>query len=266
MAPTVPILLYHHVSPDREITPEAFEAQLLFLLGAGFQALSLDELATRLAGGEPLPAKAFAVTFDDGYLDNWVYAYPILRRLEVPATIFLITDRVENHKKPRPLDSLSDTKTHERDPGGFLSWAEVREMQKSGLVSFGSHTRTHRGFVRRERFRDLGDELRGSKARIEKETGRPCRHLAWPWGDYARSWLGLVRACGYQTAHTTRAGANTIGSDLLQLKRLSVRGGSTGWLQSRLRWNRQAWLAQLVGPLYGLDRRMKVWWKSESPY
>src|SRR5258705_11756361 len=94
MKRSIPILLYHHVSPDREITPQGFELQLRWLLDQGYRSLSLNELLPILTGKTEPQQPGFVLTFDDGYLDNWVYAYPILEKLKVKATIYLVTELI----------------------------------------------------------------------------------------------------------------------------------------------------------------------------
>lgn len=266
MTPSFPILLYHHVAPDRDVTPEAFETQLRWLLDAGYKSLSLDQLLGIIRGNEVFDGPGFVVTFDDGYFDNWACAFPILKKLNVQATYYLVTERVERSREPRPCPAVLDTKSHERDAGGFLSWAEARAMVQSGLISFGSHTHTHRHFVRVEPYRDLRSELTESKMMIEKELGIPCRHLAWPWGDFDNDWMAEVVRLGYRTAATTLAGANAKGTDPLRLKRITMRRGGVESLATRLLWNRWRWSANAIGSFYGLDRRVKVWWNKESPY
>src|SRR5262249_36631270 len=155
-----------------------------------------------------------AVTFDDGYRNNWTVAFPVLQKLSVPATIYLVTEKIGSD--------------------GFLSWDDARTMAESGLVTFGSHTHTHRHFVRREPYQNLEEELRTSKSLIEEKLGKPCRHLAWPWGDYEDKWLPLVEKEGYRSAATTRMGANISGSDPFRLKRLNVRRPDFDWFATRL--------------------------------
>jgi peptidoglycan/xylan/chitin deacetylase (PgdA/CDA1 family) len=267
MKRSIPILLYHHISPDREITPSGFERQLRWLLDQGYRSLSVSELMD-VVRGRPghSDQPGFVVTFDDGYLDNWVYAYPILRKLTVKAAVYLVTERVENHPSPRVNLELKDTRSGERNPGGFLSWAEAREMAASGLVEFGSHTQTHRGFVRSRTYENLEQELILSKQMIEAELKRPCLHLAWPWGDYETTWWPLLEKAGYETAMTTLSGANTTGSNPLALKRFKVSQENLDWLASRIRWNSRALAAQSYALMYGWDRRFKTWIQSESPY
>jgi peptidoglycan/xylan/chitin deacetylase (PgdA/CDA1 family) len=265
MKRSIPILLYHHVSPDREITPQALEAQLSWMLGQGFRSLSISELL-RVLSGEPREQPGFVVTFDDGYLDNWVHAFPVLKKLAVKATIYLVTERIENHAAARPLGTALDTRTREREPGGFLSWAEAREMAASGLVEFGSHTHTHRGFVRKQKYSDLEQELRLSKQLIETELKRPCAQLAWPWGDYENEWQGLVAGLGFHSAMTTQAGANMNGTSPYRLKRINVTHPEVPWLAGRVRWASHAIAARGFGWMYGWDRRFKTWLHAESPY
>src|SRR5437016_4037268 len=93
MSGAVPVLLYHHISPDREITPEEFDAQLACLRNQGRRSLSLAEFQEHMSG-RPAPEGSVLITFDDGYLDNWVYAFPLLRRHGMKAVFFIVTDRI----------------------------------------------------------------------------------------------------------------------------------------------------------------------------
>lgn len=92
-ASVVPVLMYHHVSPTPgliTVSPAHFAAQMRWLKRQGYTTLKLDALAGFLAG-EPVPAKSVVVSFDDGYLDNWVYAHPVLEQYGLHAVLFLIT-------------------------------------------------------------------------------------------------------------------------------------------------------------------------------
>jgi peptidoglycan/xylan/chitin deacetylase (PgdA/CDA1 family) len=246
MRPSTPILLYHHIASDREITPQGFENQLRFLLDQGYRSLSMNNLVQNIRGEKTIAAPGFVLTFDDGYQDNYTHAFSILQKLSVQALVYLVTERIGAE--------------------GFLSWEQIQAMSASGLVTFGSHTHTHRHFVRRETYQNLEEELMRSKELIETQTKKSCEHFAWPWGDYETEWLALVQKIGYHSAATTLSGANVPGSNPYQLKRVNIRRQSTEWLKSRMRWNASALAAAAIGPLYGLDRRFKVWWNKESPY
>jgi len=246
MKRSVPVLLYHHVSPDRPITPSGFEAQLRFLLDQQYRCFSMGDLLHVVRGEKAVGQPAFVLTFDDGYRDNWEHVFPILEKLSIPATIYLVTERVGAE--------------------GFLTWADIKTMAASGLVTFGSHTHTHRHFIRQQPYENLEEELRQSKSLIEAHLHAPCEHLAWPWGDYESSWLRLAKTVGYATASTTLSGANTAGTNPYELRRINVRRESIDWMKSRLRWNEFAVPSAAFGFFYGWDRRLKVWWNRESPY
>lgn len=245
MKPNVPILLYHHVSPERELTPVRFEEQMRWIKEQGYKTLSMDELLSVIRGAAALPAKPLVITFDDGYLNNWLFAYPILKKYGLKAMFYVVAGRI--------------------DTDGFMTWDQLNAMTDSG-IAIGSHTMTHRNFVRKDPYANLEQELRDSKALIEKHIGKPCRHLAWPWGDYESQWLSGLSALGYESAATTLGGANALGSNPFELRRINVRHASVSWLKQRLTWNTNALPAWLFGLFYGWDRRFKVWKNKESPY
>lgn len=265
MAISIPILLYHHVSPDREITSEIFEGQMQTLLSDGFRNVSLDEVVQHVQGKQPCAGKAFAVTFDDGYLDNWTHAFPVLQRLQLKATMYLVTKRVESQADLRTAESVRDTRRGERDPGGFLSWQEAVAMASSGLVTFGSHTHSHREWIREDRYNDIEGEMRDSKKMIEDHLGL-CHHLAWPWGDYEDAWDVLLHKFGYVSAVRTSSGANAPGTSPYALQRVAVKRPNAVGLLKRLRWHTDSWSADAFGTLYGLDRRLKNRLYPPSPY
>lgn len=95
----VAILMYHRVSPKidpwslRSLSPQSFETQIKYF-SKNYEILSLDRLIEYIVQGEPFPEKAVVMTFDDGYKDNYRYAYPILKRYNIPATIFLTTGHI----------------------------------------------------------------------------------------------------------------------------------------------------------------------------
>ncbi|MBC7359362.1 MAG: polysaccharide deacetylase family protein, partial [Desulfacinum sp.] len=130
------VLMYHMVSEPKEppdarfaCPPALFERHMAYLVRRGFRVVSLEEIYGALTGGLSLPDRSVAVTFDDGYADNYENAWPVLERLGIPATVFLVTGAVGRSN-------------HWMEGRGFsrrrmLSWSQVREMSDRG-VSFGS--------------------------------------------------------------------------------------------------------------------------------
>ncbi len=261
----VPVLLYHHVAPDREVTPEGFDAQLARLNEEGWRSLGAAELLEHLRGGRPAPPKSLLITFDDGYADNWVYAHPILKRRGHRALVFVVTDYMRSDGLVRRTaaegGSLPDTQSDERGPSGWLSWEEVRRMSADGVFEIGSHTQTHKRFVEEAVFEDLPGELKRSRERIEAELGRPAPTMAWPWGYYEEPWVDHLAPAGYALAFTTKVGSNPAGADPLRVARFKVQNGDPDWLSRRLAVYGRPWLGAAYASLYGLDRKVKALWR-----
>ena len=150
----VPIIMYHSVGtvdPRWQwhfltIPWQAFEDHLAFLQARGYRSITLAEFHAFKTGQASLPAKPVVFTFDDGYLDNWVFAAPLLQRYGFRGTIFVNPDFVDPGETCRPtLEDCRAGRVREEDlPGlGFLSWAEMRAMERSGVMDIQSHAMTH---------------------------------------------------------------------------------------------------------------------------
>jgi len=189
------IFMYHHVGPldgiNDEcyyIAPDLFSKQMSFLLENGYQPLSLWEVQEAFELKRKLPEKPVLITLDDGWLDNYVHAYPILKEKNIPATIFL-------------TPGLIGTDKH------LLSWAQISEMHESGLIQFASHGYTHK------RLRDLSNEevlfeLKESKKALEEFYKQPVKSFCYPFGAFDRRVRRLVFEAGYTLDYGTRKGIN----------------------------------------------------------
>lgn len=151
----VPVLMYHSVSAQSEwlpwardisIRPATFERQMALLARRGHTAVSLADLVERRLSGRALPGRPVVVTLDDGYLDNWVAAEPILRRHRVPATVFVSLDFIEPGEAPRPrLDDLDAGRVEREDVrwAGYLNRGEIARLAAGGLVDVQAHGVDH---------------------------------------------------------------------------------------------------------------------------
>ena len=143
------------------LTPEGFENHLRYLTEKGLQTVFLDELLDYLRGEKRLPRPAVALTFDDGHLDNWVYAFPLLKKYGVKATIYVVTSwmtegvpRAQWDPDGRPEQDLPRIPSHREskemavagDYEGGLRWEEARRMEESGLIDIQSHTHLHNDY------------------------------------------------------------------------------------------------------------------------
>ncbi|THB68054.1 MAG: polysaccharide deacetylase [Desulfovibrio sp.] len=164
---SLPVLLYHYISPHKDsiaVSPERFDSQLQAMTRAGYQSISLDMARDFLVRGTPLPKKSVLLTFDDGFLDNWIYAYPLLKKHGHHAVIFAVTDKLESaatlfrpnletvwdgKASPHDLMALLDSPLAKDELGfrkredPFISWIEARAMEKSGFVSLAAHSARH---------------------------------------------------------------------------------------------------------------------------
>jgi peptidoglycan/xylan/chitin deacetylase (PgdA/CDA1 family) len=189
----VPVLMYHRVAPADEVgrslpnlvvPPDLFAAQLEALVGAGWRSITAADLAADLAAGLVPARRTFVITLDDGRLDGYTEAFPILERLNLVATFYVITGRIG--------DSTS------------LTASQLRRMASAGM-EIGSHTEGHVRLTSTSPSNALL-ELSGSAARIAAVTGRRPTTFAYPFGGVDPLRQELVREAGYALAFTEADG------------------------------------------------------------
>lgn len=203
-ASDVPVLNYHKVDDYNHalsILPSEFEEQIKYLYENGYHTITPDDLINHLKYGSPLPSRPILITFDDGYLDNYLNAYPVLKKYNFTATIFIVTDLVG--KDPR-----------------FMTWEQVREMQDSGFV-FGSHT-VHHVAMTSIPIEQVENELIQSRDEISRNLGNVPRYFAYPTGAYNLEIEKIVRNTGYTAAFTIRYGQAGPNSDLYAIERIPI--------------------------------------------
>ncbi len=220
----VQILMYHALDETGEgtmsVTPETFRCHMEALKQAGYHTVSLQELCDYVNRGAALPEKPLVITFDDGYASNYELAYPILKELDMKATIFAIGVSMGK-------DTYKNT-DHAMTP--HFGWEETREMIESGLISVYSHTYDMHQWPPfepnstqiRETAKPFPDEseadyaaaftadLRRSMEDLERETGLPCLALAYPMGEAPEQSRVLAAELGIQVTMSTVPKDNTI--------------------------------------------------------
>ena len=243
MGRSVPILTYHHVNPMPgemiTVTPDHFEQQMAFLLRERYRSLFIDELLDWMGGRMVLNQKAVVLTFDDGYRDNYRFAFSILKEYGMKATVFLVTgwadaDRGER-KEPRLFSHQECRRLAERGEAArmALSWEEAREMETSGLIRIESHTHHHQ----KNLFADsasLRESLRLSQEAFQRHLGKKSACLCWPGGRYNKESLEIAGQLGFRSCCTTERGVNVSGQDPFRLKRITVKDAGAGWLRKTL--------------------------------
>jgi len=205
------ILMYHTIS-DKDVLyvveSEDFSWQMDFLKKNNFNVISLAELVDKLRNKKNIPDKTVVLTFDDGYEDNYLMAWPILRKYNFPATIFLATGRVGGIYK-----SQSQNVSFR-----MLSWSQIKEMHQSGLVDFEPHTVSHPKLVN---FSIAGaeQEITISKLTIEEQLNKKCLFFAYPAGSYNQDVINILEKNDFIAAVTVKPGFIKSDDKLLELNR-----------------------------------------------
>lgn len=210
---TAAIFMYHSVSLNSEfftVTPENFEMQMEYLYKNKYNVVALSSLVDYVKKGIKIPTKTVVITFDDGYEDNYLHAFPLLKKFCFPASIFLVTNWIGNkkYKNKRGIEMP------------MLDWGQIKEMHDSGLVDFEPHTASHPR-LSRIHILDVEDEINKSKDHIERRLGKRCNHLCLPFGDYNTAVLDIVKNF-FESCLTVDRGFVGKDDDPFKLKRNSI--------------------------------------------
>jgi len=266
MTRAVPVLMYHHVCPHPglvTVSPETFEEHMVTLARKKYRALAADEFLEFLQGKRVLSGRHVLITFDDGYLDNYVYAYPILQRYGLKATIFAITGLIGDGAARAYLGAakvLPATPDHRackaavaegRSDEVMLRWPEIEAMEASGAVEIHSHTHAHQRWDRlypekTQRLAAVEADLAASREILKSRLGKDSRHLCWPWGYFEPEYQSIASDLGFRAQYATTKGVNTAGTDVRLIPRIVVKDKAARWLAVR------AWIYShpMVGRLY----------------
>ena len=204
----MPILYYHSVLPDAEvatpnevtISPEKLREELMLVKELGYTTLTMSEFTAYINDNQPIPEKSILITFDDGYTDNYAHAFPILKELNMKATIFMIASQV--------------------DSGYYMSAAQLREMSDYG-IDIESHTDNH-VYLDTLSYDQQLKELKDSKEKLEKILGKEVTSIAYPYGNYNEDTKKAAIAAGYTFGFTTNKGLAKRINNKVELNRIYV--------------------------------------------
>lgn len=209
---TVPILMYHYVNNEEPlksrlgVSPDSFERQMRFLRERKYNIVSLEELTDLIKNKKKMPPKTVAITFDDGYLDNYTHAYPVLKKYNIPAAIFVVINRVGKH--------LGND--------DYMSWSQIRELSESGLITIGSHSMSHPNLSEIDSEEQLKEEIFESKKILENELNKEVKFFSYPFGGRSLEARRIVSLSGYKAAVGTNFPKGSPGDDIYALKRLRI--------------------------------------------
>ena len=220
---SVPILMYHDLSEEESdnamtVTPKLFEADLIALRDNGYTAITFGDVENYVRQGLELPEKPVVITFDDGYLSNYLYAYPLLKKYDMKAVIFAVGVTTGR-------DTYKDTG---KRINPHFDYDEAREMYESGIIDIQSHTYDlHRvETLDGADYRNGASKLKGetdaefatlfksdilkSKTELEQNIGNSVTALSYPQGVHSTLTDACVREAGFAATVTVSEAPNVI--------------------------------------------------------
>jgi peptidoglycan/xylan/chitin deacetylase (PgdA/CDA1 family) len=224
----IPILMYHHIDEYKESVghpyfwinthPQIFKLQMAFLKEKGYRVIPLSQAVEWLRVGPSVrdrreSPKYVAITFDDGYRDFLIYAFPILKHFGFTASVFISTAYIADR-------SLNAT------PRNYLSWDEVKMLSRHG-ISFGSHTVDHiqlKGLSRKK----ILYQIQRSKEAMEEKMNQPVDSFSYPYAfpeedtEFTEFLSHSLHACGYRYGVSTRIGRASPNDPIFFLRRLPI--------------------------------------------
>ncbi len=204
----VPILMYHHIGGNYKsiynIPTADFAAQMDYLAQHGYTTVSVDQVAAALRGQASLPPCPVAITFDDGYEQQYANAWPILQQHNFHATFYLVTGYI----------SMSHA---------FMNLDQIKDLQHSGNW-IGSHTYSH-AFVGRLSGYDLKHQIVDANVKLSNELGVSVTTFAYPYGSYSFTAQRMISDSGFISAAWLGASYHQSADRVYRLSRIGVYSG-----------------------------------------
>jgi len=213
----IPILTYHNFTKDVGssyiINIIEFEKQMNYLATHNYSVISLSELLKGLKNGQ-LPPKPVVITIDDGFKSSFTLAYPVLKKYNFPATLFIYTDFIEKNNNS-------------------LTWGEIKEMTENNL-EIGSHALSHCNLLKykeNENYENylarIQKEIFLSKEILESKIGGKVKFFAYPYGVYSPTIKNLVIQADYEGILNANSMNNTFNADPFSLNRQIIFGNNS---------------------------------------
>ncbi|WP_315119172.1 polysaccharide deacetylase family protein [uncultured Clostridium sp.] len=202
------VLMYHSIGYEKNnglrMPEQQFREQMKYIKDNGYTTLTMDELYSFFTENKPIPKKSLVITFDDGYLDNYKYAYPILKEFDLKATIFVIASNID--KDNRSMNSQ-----------------QLKELQANG-IDIQSHTLNHEELNKLSYEKQL-QTLKESKEIIEKALDKKVNYIAYPYGRYNEDTIRAVKDAGYTMGFATGGRVSRKNNGIYTLRRIGVVAG-----------------------------------------
>ncbi len=203
---SVPILLYHHVDHhfgQWHVTPEKLDEELAYLSKNGFHTITMADYLRSRRQGTAVPDHSLVITFDDGNLDNYQYAYPLLKKYGMVATFFVVTGQVGHQD--------------------VITWGQLEEMAQNGM-DIEAHTVSH-PFLTQLSPAKAFLEIWVSRLELETHLQRSVPVFAYPYNDHNTRVVSLVELAGFQGACIVTPHGDDIRGNLFEIPRLTITSG-----------------------------------------
>jgi peptidoglycan/xylan/chitin deacetylase (PgdA/CDA1 family) len=195
------------------VSPSLFRSQIQYLKRAGWNALTMSDLVSLWENNQPVPSKTCVITFDDGYLNFYTNALPVLNEFGFKSTVFLVSRYIgRNNDWDQEINDCVEP---------LMGKHHIEDALKCG-VEFGSHTLTHKHLETSDSALARA-EVFDSKAELEQLLGQEMKSFCYPYGGYRLETRNMVEEAGYQSGCSTLKGSNTDQTDRFLLRRLNVR-------------------------------------------
>ncbi len=240
VADSAAIVLYHHVATDTpastSLTPAQFRSHLEFIRDTGLEVLALDEIVNAIESKQPLPEKAVAITFDDGYLSIFTEAFPMLTEFGYPFTVFISTGPIDRAQK------------------NYMNWDQIRTLSEAGAI-IANHMVEHPYMLDKAPTQDNVSWLRSQREelllaqdRIKTETGQDHKLFAYPYGEYNQEIKAMVESLGF-VGFAQNSGAVNNQSDMTALPRFPLASVYANLDTARTKFLSKAFNVSLLAPL-----------------
>ena len=210
------VLMYHRFDgrhSSTSVTEELLKQHIQFFISNNFHILPLDHIVQAIKTKQRLPEKALAITIDDAYKSAYEIAHPLFLNHNIPYTVFVNTEGIDQ--------KIRD----------YMSWDQLRQIQKSGLASLEAHSHSHAYMIRELNASEREEDIKKSVLRIYKETGSFPKHFAYPYGETHKQFINEVknykwniegRPFHFSSAWTTQSGPVGCSSSLFALPRFAL--------------------------------------------
>lgn len=231
----IPIIMYHSVLENKSgnycVTPEMLKEDIEYLKNHGYEPIFIEDIINFCEGEGTLPKKPVVISFDDGYFNNYYYAYPIIKEEDFKANLNVIGGFCDFSTTSGDSDNLNYS---------YLTWKEIKELHDSNLFEIGNHTYKMHNFKPRFGIKKKADESENDyKLALEKDIlwlenklkndcGFNTQVFAYPFGEYNDEGEKILRDLGFKAFLTCNEGINKVRSGdtkvLSHLKRINRTG------------------------------------------